>query len=342
LHLLPQLSSIRTRFGYPYHPWMTQEFNEPGWHLLQKSVRENRFHDVTILIEGSDGRFALMSKHSYPPGVFRSPSGGVNPGEDIAAGALREAHEETGLKINLKKFIAHITLDITFEKDLVTWDSYIFHATTDDTLLKPIDLKEVKDATWATPMQVHQMVEKLKETSVGGLIYRGNLTELSMWALRNPLIIRRANAADFLLIEKLLINHNFTKPELEQAHWWVAVVNEVPAAVLGLVSRQDCVELIGPGVDYAYQGRGVGQALIDFVCDQWKNPKERQTLPSMKHLADNEPLWLVTNTPGYFLNVDFELMEHEKAPKSLRGRMKGAHEHDDPMRHRIYRSISKR
>jgi len=192
------------------------------------------------------------------------------------------------------------------------------------------------------PMQVHQMVEKLKETNIGGLIYRGNLTELSMWALRNPLVIRRANAADFLLIEKLLIHHNFTKPELEQAHWWVAVVNEVPAAVLGLVSRQDCVELIGPGVEYAYQGRGVGQALIDFVCDQWKNPKERQTLPSMKHLADNEPLWLVTNTPGYFLNVDFELMEHEKAPKSLRGRMKGAHEHDDPMRHRIYRSVSKR
>jgi len=163
---------------------MNQEFSEPGWRLVQKSVRKNRFHDVTLLIEGMGGRFALMAKHGYPPGVFRSPSGGVHPGEDIVAGGLREAHEETGLHIELKKFIAHITLDITFEKQLITWNSYIFHATTQDVHLKPTDHKEVKENLWATQTQMYRMVERLKDTGVGGLIYRGNLTELSMWASR--------------------------------------------------------------------------------------------------------------------------------------------------------------
>jgi 8-oxo-dGTP pyrophosphatase MutT (NUDIX family)/N-acetylglutamate synthase-like GNAT family acetyltransferase len=317
---------------------MNQEFNEQGWRLVQKSVRENRFHDVTMLIEGVDGRFALMSKHSYPPGVFRSPSGGVNPGEDIAAGALREAHEETGLQIELKKFIAHITLDITFEKEVVTWDSYIFHATTQNLHLKPIDLKEVKDTTWATPMQVHEMVEKLRATGNGGLVYRGNLTELSMWALRNKLVLRPAEKFDTLSVEKLLIKSKTVTEDFKNAHWWIAEVHEIPVAALGLVARTDCVELIGPTVDLAYQGRGIGQALIDYVCDQWKKPKERRNLNSIKHLSEEEPLWLVTNTPGYYLNVDFQIMNHEQAPQSLQKKMRGDHVNDSSMRQKIYKS----
>ena len=130
MYLRPQLSSIRARFGYPYHQWTTQEFDEAGWSLVQKSIGQKRAHDVTMLIEGPDGRFAFMSKHNYPPGIYRSPSGGVNPGEDILQGALREAKEETGLTIDLKRFILHITLDISHGQDVATWDSYIFHATT--------------------------------------------------------------------------------------------------------------------------------------------------------------------------------------------------------------------
>jgi 8-oxo-dGTP pyrophosphatase MutT (NUDIX family)/N-acetylglutamate synthase-like GNAT family acetyltransferase len=338
LHLRPQLSSIRSRFGYPYHSWMSQEFNEPGWHLVQKSARENRFHDVTLLIEGLDGRFALMSKHSYPPGIFRSPSGGVHSGEDIAVGALREAHEETGLNIELKNFIANITLDITFENDLITWDSYIFYATTQDRLLKPTDLKEVKDTTWATPMQIHEMSEKLKETGIGGLIYRGNLTEFSMWALKNKLVLKPAKKFDLFFVEKSLRENKIGNEDLEKAHWWIAEVNTLPAATLGVIAREDCVELIGLTVDPFYHGRGVGQALIDYVCDQWKNPKERQSLSSLKNLSKNEPLWLITSNPGYYLNVDFEIVGHKRAPKSLQEKMQGIHEHDISMRHQIYRS----
>jgi 8-oxo-dGTP pyrophosphatase MutT (NUDIX family)/N-acetylglutamate synthase-like GNAT family acetyltransferase len=338
MHLLPQLSSIRARFGYPYHPWMNQEFDKKGWALVQKSVHDNRYHDVTMLIEGVDGRFALMSKHSYPPGVFRSPSGGVNPGEDIAAGALREAREETGLKIELKKFIANITLDITFEDDLVTWNSYIFHATTQNLRLKPTDLKEVKATTWATPMQVHEMVDKLRETGNGGLIYRANLTELSMWALNKKLVIKPAKKLDLVFVEEFIPKIKIGTEDFEKAHWWIAEINSVPVATLGLVSRPDCVEVLGPAVDLPYQGQGVGQAMIDYICDQWKDPTDKQILDAIKHLRPNEPLWLVTNTPGYYLNVDFEIVGPKNAPKTLKKKMTGTHANDSTMRHKIYRS----
>jgi N-acetylglutamate synthase-like GNAT family acetyltransferase/ADP-ribose pyrophosphatase YjhB (NUDIX family) len=318
---------------------MNQEFNLSGWRLVQKSIRKNRFHDVTLLIEGMGGRFALMAKHGYPPGVFRSPSGGVNPGEDIAAGGLREAHEETGLNIELKRLIAHITLDIIYKRDVITWDSYIFHATTADIHLKPTDHREVKANIWATPMQMDIIIEKLRETRVGGLIYRADLTELSLWALKNKLVIKQAKKFDLLYVLKTLKKNKMETKDFEKNRWWIAEVNTVHAAIMGLTARKDCVELIGPAVDTPYQGRGVGQALIDYVCDQWRDEQERQRLLSLKHLTKNEPLWLMTSNPGYYLNVDFEIVDREEAPQSLRRKMRGPHENDDPMRHRIYRSV---
>ena len=339
MHLRPQLSTIRSRFGYPYHPWMNQEFDEIGFRLVQKSTRQDRFHDVTLLIEGADGRFALMSKHSYPPGIFRSPSGGVNPGEDIATGALREAMEETGLEVELKKLIGHITLDITHQKDLITWDSYIFYATTQNIHLRPIDLKEVRDTIWATPSQVHQMIDKLKATDNGGLIYRGNLTEFSLWALKNELTFKLAEKTDLEYIKRSLIDHHQDPNDLEKATWWLAQINGLPAATLGLIARNDCVEMTGLTVESVYQGRGVGQALAEYVCDFWRTRAQRYKLKAFRDYPADEPLWLITSNPGYYLNIDFDLMELNQTPASLRHKTRGIHAQDTSMRYRIYRSL---
>lgn len=341
MHLRPQLSSIRSRFGYPYHPWWNQEFDETGFKLVQKSTRQGRFHDVTLLIESTNGCFALMSKHSYPPGVFRSPSGGVNPGEDIAAGALREAREETGLRVDLKRFLAHITLDITHQDDLIIWDSYLFHATTKDTQLKPTDLKEVQDTLWATPAQMDLMIHNLKATGNGGLNYRANLTQLSLWALKNELNFRPAGPSDRILIDKALLHQQLPLEELEKAVWWTAQVNKETAAVVGLASRADCVEMIGLNVEPSFQGRGVGQALVEYVCDQWRDPAARKKMKGFEKWGAQEPLWLMTAMPGYYLNIDFDLMDAGQAPRSLQAKARGSHSRSSSMRSHIYRSQSR-
>ena len=130
--LRPQLSSIRARFGYPYHQWTTQDLDEEGWDRIQRSLARKRAYDVSTLIEGLDGRFLLMSWYGDPPGIFRSPRGIVKPGEDIAGEALREAGEETGLAVALKQFLFHATLDIGHKDEVATWDSFIFYGTTPD------------------------------------------------------------------------------------------------------------------------------------------------------------------------------------------------------------------
>ncbi len=337
MNVRPQLASIRARYGYPYHQWMTQEFDELGWKLVQKSLLQKRFHDVTLLIEGPDKRFALMSKHSYPPGVFRSPSGGVEPGEDLTAGALREALEETGLPVDLRRFIHHITLDIVYENDVARWDSYIFYATTKETEIKPRDLKEVREAQWASRSQVELMVNRLRDTGNGGLIYRGNLTEASLWALDNPLRIREARPQDIPTISRNLTANLMDTTSMDQTLWWVAEVNGVWAGTVGVMPQPDCVELTGLTVEPAYQTKGLGHALVEYVCDQWMDPEKRKKFAAARKVFLNDKLWLLTPTPAYFLPVNFALTSREFLPESLKRKLSGPKARWSAMRYQLYK-----
>lgn len=81
-------------------PYRASEFD-----FLKRSQKHGRAHDVTLVIfRGPE--IAVIAKPHYPPGLYRPPSGGVNPGESFEAGALREAREETGLDIALVRYLA--------------------------------------------------------------------------------------------------------------------------------------------------------------------------------------------------------------------------------------------
>jgi 8-oxo-dGTP pyrophosphatase MutT (NUDIX family)/N-acetylglutamate synthase-like GNAT family acetyltransferase len=315
---------------------MTQEFDETGWKLVQKSFSQKRSHDVTMLIEGIDGRFAVMSKHSYPPGIYRSPSGGVNPGEDLLTGALREAKEETGLDIDLKRFLLHITLDIGHEGEAITWDSYIFHATTEDVELNPTDLKEVKDTRWATRAQLEALAEKLKETGNGGYIYRGNLTAGSLWALNNEFTIREGAPKDLPGIEMSLQANRLNASRIGDTLWWIAEINGLTAGTVGITPHEDCAELSGLTTEPLYRGRGLGHAMVEYACEQWFNPEQRKKFAAKGHVILNDKLWLLTPIPGYFLCVNFALANKGPLPATLRQKLTGSLARWSGMRYQPY------
>ena len=50
-------------------------------------------------------RLALIRKHPFPPDVWRPPGGGVKEGEDFVEAVLREAFEETGLRVELERYL---------------------------------------------------------------------------------------------------------------------------------------------------------------------------------------------------------------------------------------------
>ncbi len=323
MFIRPQLSTIRNRFGYPYHQWMTYEFDEPGWNLVQRSLAQNRAHDVTMLIQGADGRFAMMAKHSYPPGIYRSPSGGVKPGEDFAGGALREAVEETGLRCEIKRFLVHITLDIGFQGQIATWDSYVFYATTQDTDLAFTDHHEVREVKWANREQVLDLIIRLRETHNGGLMYRGDLTASSLWTLDSPLTLKEARSFDMPGIEKSLLDSRADNVPIDKTLAWIAEIQGLESGWVAITAHDDCLEITGLSVDPTYRGKGLSHALVEFACDQWKQLEKRKKFAQKSPKFLQDYLWFVTPSPGYYLPLGFTISDKKDLPPTLLNRLTG-------------------
>ncbi len=71
-------------------------------------TRADRFGEVAMAIRRASGTLLLSTKEFYPPGAFRLPTGGISHGEAIGDALRREAHEETGLAVEVRRFLAWI------------------------------------------------------------------------------------------------------------------------------------------------------------------------------------------------------------------------------------------
>ena len=61
-------------------------------------LRSRRRGEVAMVIQRCPGWVLLHAKQHYPPGVFRLPTGTVQPRESSVTSMLRELHEEANLE----------------------------------------------------------------------------------------------------------------------------------------------------------------------------------------------------------------------------------------------------
>ena len=142
------LASARERFGVPAElPW-EGEISDVEWALATHNPA--RTHDVTLLILDPSRRLALIRKPHFAADVWRPPGGGIKPGEDFAVGAMREALEETGLRVELRRYlVASRALFRNGGRELA-WRTHVLLAETGDRELAPNDPDEIAAARWGT------------------------------------------------------------------------------------------------------------------------------------------------------------------------------------------------
>ncbi|BDG61096.1 hypothetical protein caldi_21860 [Caldinitratiruptor microaerophilus] len=183
----PQLlADLTRRFGMPRVLHWEVEIGPAEMEMVRASRRGWRSHDVTFFIIGPHALVALIRKPSFPPGVWRAPSGGVNPGEDFVAGTTREAAEETGLDITLERYLVRI--HVTFRTPAGSqepWVSHLFLARTEGTRLLPRDHGEIAGARWSTLEELTGPIRRrLLATGRGLFRYRALLHDAAYAALR--------------------------------------------------------------------------------------------------------------------------------------------------------------
>ena len=151
--------------------------------MVKSSMGDGRDHDVTMFIRNREdpNKIAVIRKPIFPSTVFRAPSGAAGQGEPFVDGAVREAREETGLEIELTRYLARINVKFTNGDRLIDWTSHIFEARQVDGEIDPIDTDEIAEARWATLDELQGDIRQaLLDTNWGLFCYRVALTDLAV------------------------------------------------------------------------------------------------------------------------------------------------------------------
>src|SRR5262245_6928589 len=170
-------------YGTPDEERITVEMDEREWALLRRSQTRGRAHDVTLYVLNGDD-LAVIAKPSYPPGVYRAPSGGVLPEESMEEGIAREVNEELGIAIRLQRYLVREKVDFRHRGEAVLWTTHVFTAQPLTTDLAPTDHNEIREARWMPLQEISGPVARaLAASRSAGLRYRGYLHRRVMEAL---------------------------------------------------------------------------------------------------------------------------------------------------------------
>jgi ADP-ribose pyrophosphatase YjhB (NUDIX family) len=96
-------------------------------HAFRFNKSSDRRAEVVFAIEDDAGQLWVHTKAHYPPDIFRLPTGGIHWDELVVDGLLREVQEETGLPVEIKRFLGIIEYQFWYRGMMAPFASYIFH-----------------------------------------------------------------------------------------------------------------------------------------------------------------------------------------------------------------------
>jgi ADP-ribose pyrophosphatase YjhB (NUDIX family) len=94
--------------------------------LFDPLSNKDRYGEVCMVIRRPNGRLLTMTKIHYPKDSYRLLTGGINHGESILDALLRETYEETGLQVEVKRFLAIAAYRITNVSDSPLFYTFAF------------------------------------------------------------------------------------------------------------------------------------------------------------------------------------------------------------------------
>ncbi len=141
------LAPLRARYGEPLA--LEWEGEISAREHAMATYNPQRTHDVTLFILAGE-RLALIRKPHFEDGIWRPPGGGIKPGEPFEQGVLREALEETGLEVELERYLVASEARFRHGRHELDWRTHVLLARALTDALEPRDTEEIAAARWGT------------------------------------------------------------------------------------------------------------------------------------------------------------------------------------------------
>lgn len=179
-----QIARFSARYGLPRVIELDWPIGVDELAMVRASRKHGRRHDFTVFALDGE-RVVVIRKPFHPPGVYRAPSGGIKPGESIVAGTQREMHEETGLWVEIDRYILRVETRFTAGIEAEDWVSHVVTAHAVGGRLEPIDTEEIAEAQVVTLDELQGPIRAALLASGRGLLaYRVKLTDEVVAILR--------------------------------------------------------------------------------------------------------------------------------------------------------------
>lgn len=124
--MIPQeVAALAARYGAPERRRFALDLGEREFEYWREKSAHRR-GEVVLVIRRPSGRVLLHTKGFYPPGTYRLPSGGVRWGEEVLSAVHREAREETGLDVEVERFLGLIEVEFRHADQALPFVSYVF------------------------------------------------------------------------------------------------------------------------------------------------------------------------------------------------------------------------
>lgn len=123
------LVSLKARYGPDaWDKTVSLKYESIRFFYRTKELIENdRMGEVVFAVQRPNGRFIAVRSKEYPQDIFRIPTGGIRPGEDIIEAVTREVSEELGLKAEIKRFIGVYRIRLERGREHIWFYSFFFH-----------------------------------------------------------------------------------------------------------------------------------------------------------------------------------------------------------------------
>lgn len=99
-----EITELSQRFGAPVRRTVLL----PNEGLFDPLGKPDRYGEVCMVVRRKNGKLLTARKTFYPDNAYRLLTGGISHGEAIFDALLRETEEETGLDIEVRRFLAVI------------------------------------------------------------------------------------------------------------------------------------------------------------------------------------------------------------------------------------------